>query len=65
RADILQGAPGAREVGGRREASAAALAEARAADSLLLAGTGHEQGQILGSRVLPFDDVTIARECAA
>ena len=65
RADILQGAPGAREVGGRREAIAAAIAEARADDIILLAGKGHEQGQILGSRVLPFDDVTIARECAA
>ena len=65
RRDILQGAPDAREVGGRREAIAAAVAEAGADDIILLAGKGHEQGQIVGDRVLPFDDVTVARECAA
>jgi UDP-N-acetylmuramoyl-L-alanyl-D-glutamate--2,6-diaminopimelate ligase len=65
RRDILSGAPGAREVPGRREAIAAAVAEAGADDIILLAGKGHEQGQIVGDRVLPFDDVTVARECAA
>jgi UDP-N-acetylmuramoyl-L-alanyl-D-glutamate--2,6-diaminopimelate ligase len=62
---ILEGAPGATEVGGRREAIAAAVAEAGADDIILLAGKGHEQGQIVGDQVLPFDDVTVARECAA
>jgi UDP-N-acetylmuramoyl-L-alanyl-D-glutamate--2,6-diaminopimelate ligase len=65
RRDILAGAPNAREVPGRREAIAAAIAEAGADDIILLAGKGHEQGQIVGDRVLPFDDVTVARECAA
>jgi UDP-N-acetylmuramoyl-L-alanyl-D-glutamate--2,6-diaminopimelate ligase len=65
RRDILAGAPGALEVPGRREAIAAALAEAGADDIVLLAGKGHEQGQIVGDRVLPFDDVAVARECAA
>ncbi|HEY1607144.1 MAG TPA: UDP-N-acetylmuramoyl-L-alanyl-D-glutamate--2,6-diaminopimelate ligase [Allosphingosinicella sp.] len=65
RRDILLGAPGAREIPGRREAIAAAIAEAGAGDIILLAGKGHEQGQIVGDRVLPFDDVTVARECAA
>lgn len=64
RADVMAGAPGAREIGGRREAIALALAEAQAGDIVLLAGKGHEQGQIIGDRVLPFDDVTVARECA-
>jgi UDP-N-acetylmuramoyl-L-alanyl-D-glutamate--2,6-diaminopimelate ligase len=62
RAAILGGAPGAREVGGRREAIRAALAEAEGDDIILLAGKGHEQGQIVGDKVLPFDDVTVARE---
>ena len=62
---ILSGAPGAREIGGRREAIAAAIAEAHTGDIVLLAGKGHEQGQIVGDRVLPFDDVGVARECAA
>ena len=52
----------AREIGGRREAIRAALAEAEADDIILLAGKGHEQGQIVGDKVLPFDDVTVARE---
>ena len=62
---ILAAAPGAVEIGGRREAIAAAIAEAGADDIVLLAGKGHEQGQIVGDRVLPFDDVAVARECAA
>ncbi len=65
RRDVLAGALGAREVGGRREAIAAAVAEATGDDIILLAGKGHEQGQIVGDRVLPFDDVSVARECAA
>ena len=48
----------------RRDAIAAAIAQAGAQDIVLLAGKGHEQGQIIGDRVLPFDDVTVARECA-
>lgn len=65
RADILAAAPGARDVPGRREAIAAAIAEAGPDDIVLIAGKGHEQGQIIGDRVLPFDDVAVARECAA
>ena len=65
RGAILEGAPGAREVAGRREAIAAAVGEAGPEDIILLAGKGHEQGQIVGDRVFPFDDVTVARECAA
>ena len=65
RGAVLRGAAGAREVPGRREAIAAAVAEAGPDDIILLAGKGHEQGQIVGDKVLPFDDVTVARECAA
>jgi UDP-N-acetylmuramoyl-L-alanyl-D-glutamate--2,6-diaminopimelate ligase len=65
RRHILEGAPAALEVAGRREAVRAAVAEARPGDIILLAGKGHEQGQIVGDLVFPFDDVTVARECAA
>jgi UDP-N-acetylmuramoyl-L-alanyl-D-glutamate--2,6-diaminopimelate ligase len=69
RAAILAGGAGAlREVGDRRSAIAAAIAEAGAKDIVLIAGKGHEQGQIFGSgetmRVEAFDDVEVARECA-
>ncbi|WP_121114955.1 UDP-N-acetylmuramoyl-L-alanyl-D-glutamate--2,6-diaminopimelate ligase [Croceibacterium ferulae] len=66
---VLAGAPDALEIGDRREAIRAALAEARSGDLVLVAGKGHEQGQIIGrggdARVLPFDDVTVVRDCAA
>jgi len=62
---ILAGAPEAREVPGRREAIDAAIDDAGPDDIVLLAGKGHEQGQIVGDKVLPFDDVAVARECAA
>ncbi|MDF0544487.1 UDP-N-acetylmuramoyl-L-alanyl-D-glutamate--2,6-diaminopimelate ligase [Sphingobium sp. H39-3-25] len=65
RAAIMAGAPGAVEIGGRRDAIVAAIAQAGGDDIVLLAGKGHEQGQVIGDRVLPFDDVLVARECAA
>jgi UDP-N-acetylmuramoyl-L-alanyl-D-glutamate--2,6-diaminopimelate ligase len=64
RAAILAGSPDAIEVPGRREAIAEALRLARSGDIVLLAGKGHETGQIVGDRVLPFDDALVARECA-
>ena len=65
RSAIMAGAPGATEVGGRREAIAEAIRIARAGDIILVAGKGHETGQIVGDRVLPFDDALVARECAS
>ena len=62
---VLVGAPNAIEVGDRRAAIGEAIAMAKAGDIVLVAGKGHEQGQIIGELVLPFDDVTVARECAA
>jgi UDP-N-acetylmuramoyl-L-alanyl-D-glutamate--2,6-diaminopimelate ligase len=56
RAAILQAAPGAVEIGDRAEAIRHAIAELDAGDVLLVAGKGHESGQIVGDRVLPFTD---------
>jgi len=65
RADIMAGTSGATEVSGRREAIAEAIRIAREGDIVLVAGKGHETGQIIGDKVLPFDDALVARECAA
>ncbi len=69
RAAVMQGAPQARNIGDRREAISTAISEAASGDIVLIAGKGHEQGQIIGRgdamQILPFDDVNVARECAA
>jgi UDP-N-acetylmuramoyl-L-alanyl-D-glutamate--2,6-diaminopimelate ligase len=57
RAAILAAAPGAREIGDRREAIAAAASELVEGDILVVAGKGHEQGQLVGETLLPFDDI--------
>ncbi len=62
---IMRGAYGATEIGDRREAISTAIGMAGADDIVLIAGKGHELGQIVGDRVLPFDDVQVARDCAA
>lgn len=64
RADIMDGAAGADNIADRRAAIATAIELAGPQDIILLAGKGHEQGQIVGDRVIPFDDVEVARECA-
>ena len=65
RASILLAAPGAIEIGDRREAIAYALKQACTGDTVLIAGKGHETVQIVGAASHPFDDVAVARELAA
>ena len=69
RAAIMASAPGAAEVGDRREAIRRAIAELRTGDILLIAGKGHETGQIIGDRIMPFSDheavATALKELAA
>lgn len=69
RSAVLEGAPEAIEVADRRAAITEAIRRSDAKDIILVAGKGHEQGQIIGSgesmRILPFDDVQVARECVA
>ena len=57
RAEILSAAPGARQIGDRREAIRAAVGLLGDGDILVVAGRGHEQGQVIGETVHPFDDV--------
>ncbi|HVZ03169.1 UDP-N-acetylmuramoyl-L-alanyl-D-glutamate--2,6-diaminopimelate ligase [Hyphomicrobium sp.] len=56
RREILVGAIGAREIGGRAEAIATAVRMMQPGDVVLVAGKGHETGQIIGDRVVPFSD---------
>jgi UDP-N-acetylmuramyl tripeptide synthase len=56
RAEILTAAPGAREIGDRREAIKVAVGELQAGDILLVAGKGHEVGQTIAGKVIPFTD---------
>ena len=56
RAEILASAPDAIEIGDRAEAIRSAIAALEPGDVLLVAGKGHETGQIVGDRVLPFSD---------
>ncbi|MEW6450599.1 MAG: UDP-N-acetylmuramoyl-L-alanyl-D-glutamate--2,6-diaminopimelate ligase [Pseudomonadota bacterium] len=56
RAAILKASPGAIEIGDRREAIRSAISGLQRGDVLVIAGKGHETGQIVGDRVLPFSD---------
>jgi UDP-N-acetylmuramoyl-L-alanyl-D-glutamate--2,6-diaminopimelate ligase len=65
RAEILAAAPGACEIADRQAAIAEAVRVLNAGDVLAVAGKGHEQGQIVGSTVLPFDDAAAVRVALA
>ena len=56
RAAILKGCPGATEIGDRAEAIEAAMRALGAGDVLIVAGKGHETGQTIGDRTIPFAD---------
>ena len=56
RAAILSAAKGAKDIGDRAEAIRTAIAALQPGDALLIAGKGHETGQIIGDRILPFSD---------
>ena len=60
RRQILTGCPGAAEFDNRAKAIAAAIGDLAPDDVLIIAGKGHETGQIVGTQVLPFDDAEVA-----
>ncbi|MEO9612414.1 MAG: UDP-N-acetylmuramoyl-L-alanyl-D-glutamate--2,6-diaminopimelate ligase [Nitratireductor sp.] len=65
RAEILADAPGAVEIGDRREAIRAAVSMLRAGDTLVVAGKGHEEGQTIGEVTHPFSDHAELRKALA
>jgi UDP-N-acetylmuramoyl-L-alanyl-D-glutamate--2,6-diaminopimelate ligase len=56
RTEILTGAPHAADIADRAEAIATAIAELKRGDVLLIAGKGHETGQIIGDAIMPYSD---------
>jgi UDP-N-acetylmuramoyl-L-alanyl-D-glutamate--2,6-diaminopimelate ligase len=64
RAAVRAACPSAREIGDREAAIAAALSLLAPGDVLAVAGKGHEQGQTIAGRTLPFDDVGVIRRLA-
>jgi len=61
RAAILKQAPDALEIEDRQAAIQCAIDQAKAGDLIVVTGKGHEQGQIIGNKVFPFDDAEIIR----
>lgn len=62
RSEIMGGTSGAVEIGDRHEAIATAISSLEAGDILLVAGKGHETGQIVGDKTLPFSDHEAVQE---
>ncbi len=62
RAAVLAGCPGAREIAERGEAIKYGISRLQKNDCLVIAGKGHETGQIIGNKTIPFSDIAVARE---
>lgn len=62
RREILAAIPDAREIGDRAGAIAGAISGLASGDVLVIAGKGHENGQIIGNEVRPFNDAEAARD---
>jgi UDP-N-acetylmuramoyl-L-alanyl-D-glutamate--2,6-diaminopimelate ligase len=65
RAAVCEGAPEATEIGDRAEAILTAVDALQPGDALLIAGKGHETGQVIGQDILPFDDIEQASVAVA
>jgi UDP-N-acetylmuramoyl-L-alanyl-D-glutamate--2,6-diaminopimelate ligase len=65
RAQVKAGCPDAAEIGDRQAAILEGVRRLRAGDALLIAGKGHETGQIIGSTVIPFSDDDAAQKALA
>jgi UDP-N-acetylmuramoyl-L-alanyl-D-glutamate--2,6-diaminopimelate ligase len=62
RSEILEGCPGAAEIGDRADAIQHAITKLAPQDVLVIAGKGHETGQIIRDQVMPFEDGAVARD---
>jgi UDP-N-acetylmuramoyl-L-alanyl-D-glutamate--2,6-diaminopimelate ligase len=64
RRQVMEGCPEAAEIGDRAQAIRAAIAALKSGDVLVIAGKGHESGQIFGEETRPFLDADVARKAA-
>ena len=62
RTAVMKGCPEAEEIGDRAQAIAHAISLLKSDDCLVIAGKGHESGQIVGDKIIPFNDVVEARK---
>jgi UDP-N-acetylmuramoyl-L-alanyl-D-glutamate--2,6-diaminopimelate ligase len=62
---VMKGCPEAQNIGDREEAIRLGIERLEPKDCLVIAGKGHEQGQIIGTEVIPFSDVDVARRILA
>lgn len=62
RQQVMKACPNARNIGDREEAIAYALSSAKPEDTVLIAGKGHETGQIIRDKTHPFDDREVAKK---
>jgi len=62
RSEIMAACSDAEEIGDRKLAIQTAIASMKKGDVLVVAGKGHETGQIVGTEVLPFDDRAVVKE---
>ncbi len=65
RREIMAGCPDATEIGDRADAIHAAVSALKTGDVLVIAGKGHERGQIVGDKILPFEDKSVAQGALA
>ncbi|HHL42014.1 MAG TPA: UDP-N-acetylmuramoyl-L-alanyl-D-glutamate--2,6-diaminopimelate ligase [Hellea balneolensis] len=65
RLSVLQGCPDADNIGDRKDAISFGISLLAKGDCLVIAGKGHESGQIIGDKVIPFNDAQIVREILA
>jgi UDP-N-acetylmuramoyl-L-alanyl-D-glutamate--2,6-diaminopimelate ligase len=64
RKEISAACPGCVEVAGRYDAIRMAMSKLSEGDILIVAGKGHETGQVVGDEVIPFSDAEVVRKCA-
>lgn len=65
RSEIMAACAGAVEIGDRKQAIEAAMKAAKQGDIVIVAGKGHEEGQIIGNTVIPFNDQDVIQKIAA